>query len=71
MTAALDTSMRIVGANDDSAFNQRQPVGAIATAIGAADRRHNPIPDRRRLMDEQVRREALFWLGERGARPGA
>ncbi len=71
MTATLDTTSRTAGANDDGAFNQRQPAGAIATAGGADDRRHDPISDRRRLMDEQVRREALFWFGDRGARPGA
>ena len=71
MTAVLDTTTRIARASDDSPFNQRQPAGATATVIGADNRRHNPISDRRRLMDEQVRREALFWLGDRGARPGA
>ncbi len=71
MTAALDTTSYTAGANDDGASNQRQPAGAVATAGGADERRHDPIANRRRLMDEQVRREALFWLGDRGARPGA
>ena len=71
MTVALDTTSRTTAANDDGAFNQRQPAGAITTAGGADDRRHAPVSDRRRLMDEQVRREALFWLGDRGARSGA